>query len=988
MEDPTDGDNLSTDELVVGKTKGSGLKVTYVTYDYEDILSLQNDTHDVWVYESKMFLTVKESTENKKHFKPQVTEIRPLADKIESVDTTDLVNNDGIEEPTGEFREIKKFPSNDRRTFAEFTDTIQKYINPSGSVYNKENNGIVLVNKYTEEGDNPQDNGVSIRYFGLDEEVAEDQPFIDICYKVVEVKKCEEGTEEVVIVVKNVVTVDKSNPDTNFAGDDLTIGSPDGTPDTEKRVIVTFNVESFDDEKYDLKDVTNAWIHLTFKDFVENGGRDEANPENNILATPLTTTEEFDEDTATWENTNMDDLPESPEEIGTVNVPQEQPGVSPIVVEITDFDVEKLIKEYKGIVLKGVDEPTSPHPVPEFFGKGEEVFPKPALHVCVPKVVTTTSTATPTQTHTPTFTTASTTPTEPPLITNCTIPNGGGRIVIDLKDYLVIQEEPMSPENANYIEIGQTKGKGEKIILVYFDLEKAVETGVIEQFGEPPSDGQEKWDISVTDSKMNFRLTPVEDDNEDAWEPGRPILYPLKKPLDEDSSWSYPWLEGNKGPVPGIDYVSTVSAEFTKLKKRPEIGRWLQATSTTIARYIFTEYDDVKMKNNGFLMRYVTDSGEDATHFLSFDSPALADEEFRPFMDICYVPSVRPIPCTEGHLVWYDLNADTHIARDNLVHGTEDYLYIGNSGWAGKARSLIDFDMSKFNTELTKLHDESESVYLKLHFEGAELSKPYNDPRQMERKLAAHKILKAWNEGFATSKVATQSGKNKNKWDKEMMGELTDYDPEVIATDIISEGESEHDIYFNITATFKEWMDDKSSDHGIMIKDSQHESVPGYFLKFASLDHPDATRRPKLMVCQKKPKCEPEDLEPQKIYNHGCVSTNNVTLNYCVAKNGACTASDGSALDYGYMTGVSALWDDFHILRTFCKCCTDAAADKIQVPMDCEGADRPDYTEEVFYITKCECMRCEEVSAVRKKRATPSKTRLLLRSALKSMLRK
>merc|ERR1712039_952061 len=162
---------------------------------------------------------------------------------------------------------------------------------------------------------------------------------------------------------------------------------------------------------------------------------------------------------------------------------------------------------------------------------------------------------------------------------------------------------------------------------------------------------------------------------------------------------------------------------------------------------------------------------------------------------------------------------------------------------------------------------------------------------------------------------------------------------------IISEGESEHDIYFNITATFKEWMDDKSSDHGIMIKDSQHESVPGYFLKFASLDHPDATRRPKLMVCQKKPKCEPEDLEPQKIYNHGCVSTNNVTLNYCVAKNGACTASDGSALDYGYMTGVSALWDDFHILRTFCKCCTDAAADKIQVPMDCAGADRPDYTK-------------------------------------------
>ena len=47
-------------------------------------------------------------------------------------------------------------------------------------------------------------------------------------------------------------------------------------------------------------------------------------------------------------------------------------------------------------------------------------------------------------------------------------------------------------------------------------------------------------------------------------------------------------------------------------------------------------------------------------------------------------------------------------------------------------------------------------------------------------------------------------------------------------------------------------MDDKSSDHGIVIKDSQHESVPGYFLKFASLNNPDPTKRPYLMVCQKK----------------------------------------------------------------------------------------------------------------------------------------
>jgi len=995
MEDPSDEDNLSTDEVVVGKTKGSGVKVTYVTIDYDDIIGKQNDTHDVWVYESNIFLKIKESTQSGKNFIPQVTEIHPLGKPIESIDTTNLVDNEDIEEATGEFTGINRLPKSDRRTYTEFTDTIQKYVNPSGSVFNKENNGIVLVNKYTDEGVNPNEDGVSIRYYGVDEEDELAQPHIDVCYKIVEVKRCPEGEEEIVMVVEDVVTVDKANPDTNYEGDDLDIGKPDGSTDSEKRVIVKFNVDSFDTEKYDLKDITSAWIHVTFKDFVENGGRDEASTENKIVVTVLTTLEDgtdLDEKTATWTNTGMDnvDTDNADEVVGNITIPQEQPGTTPVVITITDFDVEKMITEFKGIVLTGVDEKTSPHPIPEFFGKGQEVFPKPALHVCVPKIISTTSTATPTQTHTPTFTTVSTTPTEPPIITNCTIPNGGGRIVIDLKDYIVIQEEPLSPENANYIQIGQTKDKGEKVILVYFDLKKAVDEGVIEQFGEPPSEGQEKWDIAVTDSRMNFRFTPVDLGNDDVWEAGRPELYPLKKLLDEDSSWDFPWIEGDNGPAAGVDYINTVSAQFTHLKKNPETGRWIQAISTTIARYIFTELDDIRMKNNGFLMRYVTDSGKPATHFMSFDSPALEDPEFRPFMDICYIPSERPVACEDGYLVRYDLNADTYIARDHLVHGDEEHLFVGNSGWAGKSRALVDFDITTFNTELTTLFDDAESVYLRLYYEGAELAKPYNDPRQMERKLAAHKIVKTWNEATATSKVASQSGDSKNRWEEEMMGELNDYDPEVIATDIISEGEDQHNIYFNVTSVFKEWMEDKSTDHGILIKDSQHESVPGYFLKFASLNHKDPTIRPYLMVCQKKPACEPEDLPPQKIYNHGCVSTQNVTLNFCEAKNGACSASDGSAMDYDYFTGVSALWDDFHVLRTFCKCCTDAAADKIMVPMDCADStsQTANYDEEVWYITRCECQRCQTVSKERKKRATPSKTRLLLRSALKSMLRK
>jgi len=986
MEDPTDEDNLSTDEVVVGKTTGSGLKVTYVSIDYSKLYDMQNDTHNVWVYESNMFLTIEKSSQNKEDFIPQVTEIHPLKSVIASVDTKDWINNPDVEEATGEFQQVNKIPSRDRPTWAEFTDTLQKYINPSGSIYNKDNNGFVLVNKYLDEGIDPQTDGVSIRYFGLDDEDESARPQIDVCYKVVEVKKCSEETIEKVIVIKEAVYVDKSKPDTNFEGENLEVGSPSGKPNSEKRILLSFDLDSFDEVKYDLKDIETAWIHLTFEDFVMNGGRDSASATNTISVTPLTTMDgTFDDRTATWDNTGMENLPEDQEVIATTVIPQEQPGVTPIVIEVSGYDIEKLLKEFPGIVISGVDEPTSKHPILEFFGKDEKTFPKPELHVCVPKVETTTTTPTSPPTHTPTFSTASTTPTTPPPITNCTIPNGGGRIVIDLKEYLVIQDEPTSADNPNIIQIGQTQGKGEKVILVYFDLEKAVKEGVIEQFGEPPSDGQSEWDITVTDSIINFRLTPTDEGNEDNWEPGRPVLYPLHELYDSESSWKYPWKEGDKGPLPVIDYQSTVTADFGQMKKKPTLGRWLQASTTTIARYLFTEFEEVRMPNNGFLLRYVTESGDPATHFVSFDSPDLADPEFRPFMDICYLPSVRPMPCLEGQLVYYDLNADTHIVPDTNIHGAEEHLFIGNSGWAGKARTLIDFDMATFNTEQTKLFDDAESVYLKLFYEGPELAKPYNDPRQMERKLSAHKVLRAWNENHATSKKATAGA----DWNQVMMGELTDYDPEVIATDIISEGESPHNIYFNITSVFKEWMADKTSDHGILIKDSQHESVPGYFLKFASLNHEDPTMRPKLMVCQKKPICEPVDVEPKKYYVHGCVSKENVTLNACEAKNGACSANDGDALQYGYTYGVTALWDEFHILRTFCKCCTDTAADAMEIPMDCEGVEgKEDYMQTVYYITKCECMRCEEVSKVRKKRATPSKTRLLLRSALKSMLRK
>ena len=58
-------------------------------------------------------------------------------------------------------------------------------------------------------------------------------------------------------------------------------------------------------------------------------------------------------------------------------VPDKQPGKTTIVVPLTeqDYDVKQLVqdiveKKHDGFVFSTVDEDTSPHLIPEFFGKG------------------------------------------------------------------------------------------------------------------------------------------------------------------------------------------------------------------------------------------------------------------------------------------------------------------------------------------------------------------------------------------------------------------------------------------------------------------------------------------------------------------------------------------------------------------------------------------------------------------------------------------
>jgi len=974
MENPTDSDNESNEEIVVGKTSGSGIKITYITFDYSSILSLQNETNNVWIYDSNIVLKLKSESTGEDPFIQQITEIHPLlVDYTELLTATNISSQTGIADTTGEFPARNNVPNIPRTVVTSYTDTIHTYISPSGSEYNEDNYGIVLISHYTDGSIDENTDSQDLRYYGLDEDNEEYVPYIDVCYKVVEIQQCEEGEIEIIIPTADDVKIVEDKPDKNFDDKDLVVGTDldDGT----SRALIKFNSETFDSELYNIESITKAWIYITFDDFTEGTEDDRTSHTINIK----TITEEWSENNATWNSAS--DI-SSDTILATIEIPYNQPGKTQIVVPI-ETSIQDLLEETHGIMLVNDDETTSSR-VPEFINKDTSgSYTKPTLHVCVPPTTTSTTTPSPTQTVTPTYTssTSLSTTTQAPPMQNCTIPDGGKRVTIDLSQYVVVQDTPLSAnDNEAYIEIGQTSDEGEKVLIMYFDMEQAIQDAI----GTTDN-------VAVTDSRINFRLNEPLDGDDDTWVAGRPILYPLKSNYDENSTWSDPWILEDSGPTVGVDYYSSIMAKFPKLNKVPESTRWLQAVTTTIVRYVFTE-TTYKKQNHGFVIRYVTEDGTAANHMLTFDSPSYQDDEFHPYMDICYLEVEPPITCDEGTLVYYEINADTYIMKDGIVHGSEEHLYVGNSGWDGNARILVDFDMSTVS-DLVELMDDSEAVYLRMWYEGAEMGKPYNDPKQMDRTLAAHKILKTWSEDAATNKIATSSGATKNKWGLDMMDTLTDYSSDIEDSDTIQEGEGQNNFYFNLTEVFLEWRNHTSSDYGVVIKDNWHESVPGYFLKFASNDNSDPTKRPYIMACQKQATCEPVDSDPITLEDgDGCVSIDNVTLNTCVAKNGGCEMDDEADNYDGYYYGVTALWNTYHELITFCKCCIELDTADLLVPMDCQDATtttaKPDYDKTVSYITECGCQACSEVSSKRKKRAAPSKTRLLLRSALKSMLRK
>jgi hypothetical protein len=310
----------------------------------------------------------------------------------------------------------------------------------------------------------------------------------------------------VIITTADDVVIVEEKPDKNFDDKDLSVGTD--LDDRTSRTLIKFNSESFDSEKYNIETITKAWIYITFDDFSEGTEDERSSHTINIK----TITEEWFENNATW-NTASDIS--SDDVLATIEIPENQPGKTQIVVPVTT-SIQDLLENPYGIVFVNDDETTSSR-VPEFINKDTtSSYNKPSLYVCVPPTTTSTTTPTTTQTVTPSYTssTSASTTTQAPPMQNCTIPEGGKRVTIDLSDYIVVQGETQSAnDNEAYIEIGQTSDEGEKVLIMYFDMEQAIEDAI----GTTDN-------VAVTDSRINFRLNEPLDGDDDAWVSGQPVL--------------------------------------------------------------------------------------------------------------------------------------------------------------------------------------------------------------------------------------------------------------------------------------------------------------------------------------------------------------------------------------------------------------------------------------------------------------------------------
>jgi len=385
-----DGGIVNPNELIVGKKPNTGLKMSVISFDLTELLK-QHEDENIWIYESNIFVTVSPTSEGKK-WKSQVTKLHPVAVPWEEVSTNpgQLTSEQNIDESTGQFKELTKEPQRNIKLKTDFTETIHKWISPYNKNKNQDYYGVAIVNHYTDGTDESVD-FKDVRYYNFDNVTEEDVlPWLDVCYKKVEIHECEEPYEGVVApIVSSIVLVEGEDKIRN--NETLTHGKDN---DGKKyRTVLKFDLEYFS-EKFKTYTIDESFIHLNYL-----GPSDEDSPTTRVVEV-YRINSDWTEDDLTFENVDFD----KNEVAGFLVIEKSRLGGTEVTIPIHELArkwIEEGVVNNYGVVLvdKNEDDQSS---TPQYAHDDSEKYHYlPELVICQHKMESTSSSAPPVTTSMP-----------------------------------------------------------------------------------------------------------------------------------------------------------------------------------------------------------------------------------------------------------------------------------------------------------------------------------------------------------------------------------------------------------------------------------------------------------------------------------------------------------------------------------------------------------------------------------------------------------
>jgi hypothetical protein len=374
------------EELTVGKTSGNELKMSRLKFDISSLLGNQA-TQNVWIYESYIFLQLKTDNEGTT-WKSQQTKLYPFSVPKSDITTEQsrMTSEQNLyADSTGAFTELVTEPTREKLVRALFTDTIHTWVNPYDQSDNEEYYGVALVNTYTDGSDQYTD-ATDVRYYGFENETESEYyqyiPYIDVCYKIVEIETCSYGYDEVELPIEAATIIVKDSSE-NYNNNSLTHGQD--TDGTVYRTLIKFDLSSLSDY-FSVINVNESWIHLNYLGFSGESFDDE----QDRTFTVHKITSDWDESTVTW-----DDVEYSEDVVATATLEASRLGGTLFTIRI-DSVVEEWIDSgdttnFGVILIDSAEEDSSL--VPQYADNEDDDnnHHKPVLSICRESVLTTTT---------------------------------------------------------------------------------------------------------------------------------------------------------------------------------------------------------------------------------------------------------------------------------------------------------------------------------------------------------------------------------------------------------------------------------------------------------------------------------------------------------------------------------------------------------------------------------------------------------------------